>query len=366
MRVLVWHVHGGWMDGFLRGGHEYLVPVEPGHPLPVRRPNVREIPPGELRDAEVDAVVLQRTGEIAEAARLLGRAPGRDVAAVFVEHNTPKRLPVTERHPLAGRDDIPVVHVTRFNRLVWDCGDAPTRVVEHGVPDPGPRYTGELPALGVVVNEPVRRGRITGTDLLPRFAAEAPIHCFGIGVEELPEALGLGSERLRPLGDLPTGRLHLELARRRAYVHTPRWTSLGLSLLEAMHLAMPVLALAATEAPRAVPPEAGAISADPDELAAVARLLIDDPDEARSRGRAARAFALEHYGLARFLADWDEVLHEQVEAHAARRRLRGGSHVASHGTPPAAVSAAAVSAAAPRSRGIAMSAAPPVERGADR
>jgi hypothetical protein len=37
---------------------------------------------------------------------------------------------------------------------------------------------------------------------------------------------------------------------------------------------------------------------------------VNDPDEAAERGRAARAAALERYGLARFLSDWDEVLGE--------------------------------------------------------
>ena len=40
------------------------------------------------------------------------------------------------------------------------------------------------------------------------------------------------------------------------------------------------------------------------------RRLVDDPEEAAERGRAARAVALERYGLDRFLADWDEVLEE--------------------------------------------------------
>ncbi len=38
--------------------------------------------------------------------------------------------------------------------------------------------------------------------------------------------------------------------------------------------------------------------------------LVRDPDEARERGLAARDAALRRYGLARFLADWDEVLEE--------------------------------------------------------
>ena len=69
---------------------------------------------------------------------------------------------------------------------------------------------------------------------------------------------------------------------------------------------MPVLALATTEAARAVPPEAGCISTDVEELLRCAELLVNDPEEARRRGKAAREAALERYGLDRFLADWDE------------------------------------------------------------
>jgi glycosyltransferase involved in cell wall biosynthesis len=101
-----------------------------------------------------------------------------------------------------------------------------------------------------------------------------------------------------------------------------RWTSLGLSLLEAMHLGMPVLALASTEAPRAVPPEAGAVSADVDELLRCARRLVANPEEARRRGLAAREAALERYGLGRFLDRWDDVLADL----RARPTLDGRRH----------------------------------------
>jgi glycosyltransferase involved in cell wall biosynthesis len=89
-----------------------------------------------------------------------------------------------------------------------------------------------------------------------------------------------------------------------------RWTSLGLSLLEAMHLGMPVVALATTEAPSAVPPDAGVVSTRVDVLLAALRWLADDPEQARLMGKAARAAALARYGLARFLADWDALLAE--------------------------------------------------------
>ena len=45
------------------------------------------------------------------------------------------------RHPVADRDDLLLVHVTHFNALFWDAGATPTRVIEHGIVDPGARYT---------------------------------------------------------------------------------------------------------------------------------------------------------------------------------------------------------------------------------
>ena len=91
-----------------------------------------------------------------------------------------------------------------------------------------------------------------------------------------------------------------------------RWTSLGLSLLEAMHLAMPVVALATTETVEAVPPEAGVISTRPHVLHAAARRFLDDPDWGHQAGKAARASALARYGLNRFLADWNRLLAEVI------------------------------------------------------
>lgn len=316
MNILIWHVHGGYMTSFVQGRHRYLLPTTPtgggrsGYDWP---DSAQDISPEELRDADVDLVVLQRPEELELATELLGRVPGRDLPALFLEHNTPKGDVPQTVHPLADRSDLTVVHVTHFNDLFWDTGRAPTVVIEHGILDPGPLYSGEQPALGVVVNEPIRRGRVTGTDLLPRFAAVAPVDVFGIAGEGLGDHLGL-PDRVRFGGDLRPDELYCALARRRAYLHPIRWTSLGLALLEAMHLGMPVLALATTEAIRAVPPEAGAISTDVGELVAAARLLIDDPDEARRRGAVAREVALERHGLERFLRRWDEVLEDAVAA----------------------------------------------------
>jgi len=319
MRILIWHVHGSWTTSFVQGPHDYLLPVNDvrdadglGRARTWTWPaSVVELPVVELRRAEFDLVVLQRPHELDMVERWTGKKPGYDVPALYVEHNTPGGGVPRTQHPLYDQDRIPVIHVTHFNRLMWDCGAAPTFVIEHGIVDPGYQYTGEVNRAAVAVNDPVRRGRAVGTDLLPVLAAEAPLDVFGMRVDRLPEHLRLDESRLRTVDDLPQSLLHGELARRRVYLHTARWTSLGLSLLEAMHLGMPVVALATTEATRAVPPEAGVVSSDPEELAAAARHFLDNRELARATGHRAREAVLSRYSLARFISDWDSALERQ-------------------------------------------------------
>ena len=318
MKVLLWHVHGSWTTAFVEGDHEYLIPVTPdrdadglGRARTWDWPaSAREVTPEGLRAQDVDVVVLQRIRELDLVREWLGREAGRDLPAVFLEHNAPDGAVPDTRHPLADRDDIPIAHVTHFNRLFYDNGRAPTAVIEHGIIDPGERWTGELARAAVVVNEPVRRGRTTGGDLLPGLAAVAPVDVFGMGLAGLHERFGLDPDRVALHDDPPQAVMHAELARRRVYVHPVRWTSLGLSLLEAMHLGMPVVALATTEAVEAVPPGAGVLSTRPDRLWDAVRVFLHDDDAARLAGKAARAAALERYGLDRFLADWDVLLRE--------------------------------------------------------
>jgi len=315
MRILLWHVHGSWTTSFVQGGHDYLLPTTPDRgPDGLGRARtwdwpatVVEVAPENLRDTAVDVVVLQRPHEAELAERWLGRRPGIDVPAVYVEHNTPPGDVPDTRHPLADRADIPVAHVTGFNDLMWDCGRAPTTVIDHGIVDPGRRYTGELARAAVVVNDPVRRGRSVGADLIPGLAEATGVDVFGMRVDQLPPQDGLAV-----FEDLPQETMHTELARRRVYVHTSRWTSLGLSLLEAMQLGMPVVALGATEAPFAVPPGAGVVTTSRAELVEAARRFVADPEAARAAGEVARRSALERYGLKRFLADWDELLRAVV------------------------------------------------------
>ena len=302
----MWHVHGSYATSLVQGAHTYYLPV-----LPDRGPDGRgrartwdwpenaiEVTRDEARTLDVDVVIMQRPQELNELVEAwIGHRPGRDVPAIYLEHDAPQGRVADMRHPAANRDDLTIVHVTHFNDLFWDCGSTRTTVIEHGVVDPGYRYTGEVPHAAVAINEARRRGRVTGTDLLERFDRAMPIDLYGI------DAASLGGT-----DDPPQSRLHDEMPRRRAYLHPMRWTSLGLTLIEAMHLGMPAIALATTEAVEAVPAGCGYVSTDVDRLCDALRHYADDPEAARDDGMRARNYARERYGLARFLRAWDTLL----------------------------------------------------------
>ena len=322
MRILLWHVHGSWTTAFVAGAHDYVLPLLPDRGLDgLGRARTwdwpataREVPVDRLADEPLDLVVLQRPHEARLVQELTGRRPGRDLPAIYLEHNAPPGKAVSTVHPVASEEalaGIPVVHVTFFNAMAWDCGDNPTVVIEHGVPDPGYSWTGEVPSLAVVVNEPVRRWRVAGTDLLLDMAREVPVDVYGMGMAELGTAAaahGVHTLQGRLHENLPQSLLHQSIGQHRGYFHPYRWTSLGLALLEAMMSGLPVLALSTTEAPEAVPPTAGLVSCDIQALIATARRWMHDPDEARERGIAARQHAVSRYGHKRFLDDWNRLL----------------------------------------------------------
>jgi hypothetical protein len=305
VNILLWHVHGSWTTSFVQGKHRYLVPVNEardewglGRARTFDWPaSVEEVDLAEVRD--VDLIVLQRPEELERVAHL-------DVPKIYVEHNTPKGDVPNSRHPMADRDDLVIAHVTHFNDLFWDVGGTRATVIEHGIVEPAARWTGELDRFAVVTNEPVRRNRVTGTDLMPRFAAVAPLDVYGMGVA------GLHLDGVTTYDDPPQARMHAEIAKRRAYLHLCRWTSLGLSLIEAMQIGMPVLALATTEAIAAVPDGAGVLATRVATLVDAAHWLIDEPEQARLLGDRARQVALARYGLDRVLADWDRLLEEET------------------------------------------------------
>lgn len=323
LRVLIWHIHGSYLNALARVDHDWFLPIKPGKPEGYggRGPtfdlpgNVYEIPAAEVRDLSYDVVVLQTPRNLHEdLPALLGPRQG-EPALLYLEHNTPRPDAVNTRHPFADHEGL-LVHVTAFNRLMWDNGDLPTRVIEHSVVlDPAVTYDGSLEKGIIVTNGMQGRPRITGLDLFEHARTRTPL-----------DVVGMQSEELGGLGDVPYRDLHRLMARYRFLFSPMRYTSLPLAVVEAMSIGMPVVALGTTALPDVIENGVnGYISQDPDSLISDMRRLLADPDLARALGERARETARTRFGLARYQTHWDAALREAVALKQSSRRLVGTS-----------------------------------------
>ena len=306
LRILTWHVHGSYLYYLSRVPHDLFVPVQEGRPAgyvglpPGGFPwpeNLHEVAAEDVPGLELDAVLSQTHDQwLEERARLLSPQQLR-LPRLHVEHDPPREHPVDQRHPVDDPEAL-LVHVTHFNELMWDSGPTPTRVVEHGVSVPADvRWTGELERGLVLVNDLPTRGRRLGADVYRRVREELPLDLVGMGSADEPGGLG----------EVPHDALPAFAARYRFLFNPIRYTSLGLAVLEAMAVGLPVVAVAATEHAVAIRDGGnGYADTNVDRLVERMRGLLADHDEARRLGEAGRQTARERYSLERFARDWDE------------------------------------------------------------
>jgi ADP-heptose:LPS heptosyltransferase len=308
LRILTWHIHGNYLYYLTHTPCEWYLPVglrrpgysgrAPGFPWPER---VREVPFDRLRHMTFDAILFQSQSAYLEDQYELLTSEQRRLPRLYLEHDTPDD-PTDSRH-IVDDPDMHLVHVTHFNRLMWDSGETPTSVIEHGVPDAdGVRYSGELPRGLVVINDLPRRGRRVGADLVTQIRRVIPL-----------DLIGMNSEAAGGLGEISHDALPQFMSRYRFFFHPARYTSFGLAVCEAMMIGLPIVALPVTEMPTVLKDGvSGCLDADPNRLMQRMAALLADHDEARRLGEQAREVAHCRFSLERFTADWSRTLRDFV------------------------------------------------------
>lgn len=306
MKVLTWHVHGNYLYYLTQAPHDFYVVTRPGYPagyagigghLPWG-PNVHEIEESRLHELDVDCVIHQspQTWNVDRLQKL--SAQQRGAPSVYLEHDPPQQHPTDTRHPAAD-GDAHIVHVTHFNALMWDNGDAATSVIEHGVCLPDDAiYSGERPKGIVVVNHLRERGRRLGLDVFLRLREQVPL-----------ELVGMDATSLGGAGEIPNHKLPAHVGHYRFFFNPIRYTSLGLAVVEAMSVGLPIVGLATTELATVIRNNVnGYIDTREDRLVEVMKLLLEDAALARRWGDAARETATQRFGIRRFADDWDRLL----------------------------------------------------------
>jgi glycosyltransferase involved in cell wall biosynthesis len=314
LNVLTWHTHGSYLYYLSHAPHEFHVLSRPGRPpgyggrcgpFPFG-PNVHDLPAAAARAGRFDCILFQEDHHWERDQYELLTPAQRALPRIYLEHDPPRfdagtppgAWPTDVRHPVDD-PDVLLVHVTPFNRLMWDSGRTPTRVIEHGVTVPdGVRYRGELARGLVVTNHLARRGRRMGADLFARLRTDVPL-----------DLVGMGADELGGVGEIDHPQLPAFAAAYRFLFAPVRYSSLSLATIEAMMLGMPVVALATAEMATVIEHGvSGFALTETARLAEAMRTLLREPALAHAMGAAAQARVRARFAITRFSADWDAAL----------------------------------------------------------
>lgn len=317
LKVLTWHTHGSYLYYLTQAPHEFHVLSKPGRPAGYGGrsgqmnwgPNVHDLPVEQARDMQFDCIVFQDDPQFEKDQYEFLSAAQRALPRIYIEHDPPREHPTDARHPV---DDpnVLLVHVSHFNALMWDNGRTPSRVIEHGVlvPD-GVAYRGERDSGLVIINHLARRGRRLGADIFEQARSQVAL-----------DLVGMGANELGGLGEVSHAELPAFAARYRFLFNPIRYTSLGLAVIEAMMIGLPIVALATTEMVTVIDNgESGYIDTNLATLVGHMQELARNPALARQLGATARKRARERFGIARFATDWDAALRHVTGTGSHRR-----------------------------------------------
>jgi glycosyltransferase involved in cell wall biosynthesis len=319
LKILTWHTHGSYLYYLTQAPHQFYVLSKPDRPAGYGGrcghipwgDNVIDMPVSEVARHEFDCIIYQDDDQYLKDQYEYLTPAQRSLPRIYLEHDTPRDHPTDMRHPV---DDpnLLLVHVTPFNELMWDNGRTPTRVIEHGVIVPRDiRYNGSIDRGVVIVNNLARRGRRLGIDVFKSAREKVPL-----------DLVGMGAQELGGIGEIQYAQLPAFVANYRFLFNPIRYTSMGLAVIEAMMIGVPVIGLATTEMATAIESgKSGYVDTSVSKLISRMQELIDDPAEARRLGENARKRALERFGIERFVDDWNTVLNEVTAGGGANRSI---------------------------------------------
>jgi glycosyltransferase involved in cell wall biosynthesis len=308
LKIFTWHIHGSYLFYLSQGNYDIYLPVDKaggdGYGGKGSFPfgdNVHEIPAAEVKLQTFDVILFQSSKNYLIDQHLLFSPEQHAISKVYLEHDPPRSSP-TETCHIVEDPDMVLVHVTKFNQLMWNNNHTQSLVIEHGVTVPSATYTGELEKGIVVINNIKKRGRRLGYDLFLEARKLVPLDLIGMGAKD---AGGLGEV---PLHEMPEFIAHY-----RFFFNPIRYTSLGLAVCEAMMTGMPIVGMATTELVTVIRNGySGYISTDLQVLIKGMKNLIDNHDTARRLGQGAQQTAHERFSINRFCSAWEELFSRLV------------------------------------------------------
>ena len=309
IRILTWHIHGSYLYYLSQGNFEIILPtsekktegyIGKGSTFPFKE-NVIEVPASEVRTLSLDCILFQTPSNYITDQYAILSDKQRQLPKIYLEHDPPQGVPTDTAH-VVNDEDVTLVHVTHFNQLMWDCGSTPVRVIDHGVIEPAARYTGNIEKGIVIINNLNERGRRLGLDVFLDVRRQIPLDLIGMDTEKIG---GLG-EILHP--QLP------DFIKQYRFMFNPiRYTSLGLAVIEAMMVGIPVAGLATTEMVTVIHNGVtGFVHTNINYLIKQMRKLVEDKALAARIGAEGRKVAIQRFNMDRFTEDWYHLLSQVI------------------------------------------------------
>ena len=305
LKVFTWHVHGNYLYYLSQANIDFYIPkqetYEEGYLGKTNNfpwgENVFEIPASKVKENNFDCILFQsEKNYLLDQFKILSSTQ-RSLPTIYLEHNPPRQNPTDTVHVTQNSSTL-LVHVTHFNNLMWDSGTTPTIVIEHGV-----KFLNQVDYIGdkergiVVINNLQKRGRRLGFDLFENIRKKIPI-----------DIIGMGSKEIGGLGEIPYSQLPQFLSHYRFFFSPIRYTSLGLSVVEAMMVGLPIIGYATTELPTVITNHvSGFIDTNTIQVVKQMKLLMSHRAVAERMGQQAKEYAQKRFSIERFAREWEKV-----------------------------------------------------------
>jgi glycosyltransferase involved in cell wall biosynthesis len=309
IKILSWHIHGSYLYYLSQGPFEIYLPVNNtanegyigrGATFPFGD-HVKEVPVNQVKNVSFDCILFQTPKNyLVDQYEILSEEQ-RSLPRLYLEHDPPQHVPTDTRHCVED-PEVTLVHVTHFNKLMWDNGRTPAEVIDHGVLVPDVDYTGELERGIVVINNLEDRGRRLGLDVFLKVREKIPL-----------DLIGMDTKKLGGLGEILHPQLPEFISRYRFFFNPIRYTSLGLAVLEAMMTGMPVVGLATTEMVTVIENgRSGFLHTDIDYLTDQMKTLLNNKSLAKRLGNEGKKIVQQRFNIKRFTEDWENLLRRVI------------------------------------------------------
>ena len=309
LRLFTWHIHGSYLYYLSQANVLIYIPVNDeksegyvgrGSTFPFSE-NVIEIPAGSVKDYDFDCILFQTANNyLFDQYDILSEGQRR-LPRLFLEHDPPQQIPTNTRHPV-NDPEIPIVHVTNFNALMWDNNQSPVFVIDHGIHIKPVSYEGTLDRGIVVINNLHERGRRLGLDVFLEVRKHIPL-----------DIIGMNTQKIGGLGEILHPQIPDFIRKYRFFFNPIRYTSLGLAVLEAMMSGIPVVGLATTEMVTVIRDgHSRFLHTDISYLIERMKDLLADQPLAARLGEEGRRVAIDRFNIDRFVQDWENLLSAHV------------------------------------------------------